>query len=217
MANEPISALTQTTTASATDCVPIVSPGLTQKVALNTLVQNSGIPVYAEPYFYQSGSWLCPPGATTLGTMPFNVLTVSPLILSVTTSFQGAAVYPTSATSTLVPIVLYNSNAFNMPNTLIANLGTVSLSAANVARATTFSPLTLQAGVYWVGTVSQSVSGGVQVCYYSDAVHALPTPSLMQSIVVGYGMNGVSGTIPSTYVINSALSVNVPRVWLQYV
>jgi hypothetical protein len=216
MANEPISALTQTTTASATDCVPIVSPGLTQKVALKDLVYNSGVPIYGAPYFYQSGSWLNPPGNYNNVPSALNSLNVFPMILGVTTTFQGAAVYVNTASSTLCPIAIYGSDSFNMPSTLIANLGTVSLSATG-ARTTTFSPLTLQAGVYWVATVSQGVSGGQQASFYSSATYALPVPTMQQGIVVGYQMTGVSGTLPTNYVISSALGSNIMKVWLQYV
>jgi hypothetical protein len=216
MASEPISALTQTYSASANNIVPIVFNGVTQSISISSLVSSASAALYGEPYFSNTSWWLLPKGTYNPSNMAQNVLYAVPFIVSQPSTFMAMGIHlTTSAASGVVTGAIYGSTTGNMPGNLISSTTlTYPITAIGGLSASFTSPLYFTPGVYWLATVSQNSVTVTVDMIQTVAYYGLPFTSVVNTSCVGYGMNGVSGALPTTYTINSSLGL-VPRMWMK--
>jgi hypothetical protein len=217
MASEPISALTQTSSPSANNIVPIVFNGVTQSISISSLVTSASAALYGAPAFIRSGDYLSPPGSFGGSAITQNTLYATPIILSQPATLTGFAIQVTSAAvSGVILGSVYTATTGNMPGNLLSS-STVTFPATSVAApfAAFASPIYFSPGVYWFTTVSQnSVSVSLSLLISFSSL-GLPQTAVSNQSVNGYAMTGVSGSLPTTYTISSALT-SVPRVWVKF-
>jgi hypothetical protein len=225
MAFIPISQLTQTTSPSATDCVPIVSQGITQKVSIQDLVAGSAVDC-GDTMFYQSNWYLNLPGEYSSITLNLNGATASLFKVNRNCQIQSLSInVSTPSVSGIIVAGLYAALASNnsVAGTLITTLGSVPTSATGI-QTMNFSPVSLYAnntlgpvyskGLYYIALVPQ-----LQTCSVTtQTLNFYPfAGSFSNQIHIAYADNNITGALPGTFSSNGgSLSYQI-QYWLQYV
>jgi hypothetical protein len=167
----------------------------------------------------QPGRWEGVPGTNSNLTTTADVLIVSPIFFSQTVTLDriAARVVTAGAAGSVIRLGIYGSTSTMFPGTLVLDAGTIDGTiTAGSSQEITIS-VTLPAGVYWIGAVSQGSpatqpvmagrSSNTSPMFLSDSVN----PS--QTSQGGLSQTGVTGALASTYAFaNSSGNIQRPAI-----
>lgn len=196
---------------------PTGPAGSDANVTAATVGPNWWQPGYLTGNYYFCNSYFGPSTNSGLG---FGTLRVTAwTVHSAVTITRLFAEHTVAQTGTTLRIGIYADNGSGQPGALVLDAGTINTAnTAGVQEITVSQALT--PGLYWVGGAVQGAgtqptirtinNTAVGVPYFSPLGTSLPGAGLS---IAYWGMTGVTGALPSTYTLSTALTTAVaPRI-----
>ena len=135
---------------------------------------------------------------------------------SITVDRIGSDVTTAAAASTLRWVIYQDSNGY--PGALVLDTGAVGDSTTTGWKEATITQ-TLAAGKYWFGCIAQ---GGNPTLRASSGSIAMPGVGLSSTEIVsltgaavGYFIDNITGTPPSTFTAGAGATATSPLVWVR--
>jgi hypothetical protein len=194
---------TAPTAAAGTSMTQIATTAFVQSALSLSSGSYYGAPLWLtgqNAYMYTLG--VANPGTSNaLGT---GILRLQPWVvpINITITAIGAEVSSSGDAGCKFRIGLYNDGGQCFPTTLVQDFGTIAGDSATLQMITLGTPLSINAGLYWIGGAVQLVTANQPTMRtYGSMIYSLPSTALPGSGTVFwvYQQTGVTGSLPSSF------------------